>query len=123
MELIDDKVAPTEHFCHYLIYHVAENEGVLLAQPVDKIRNNAHYLNMAELFEELRGQIRQIYEPLRDVLVAVKWRFCRVCQVLHYSEGHLVQCQVLADADRLNLRFNLILVGLGIGDHLIKRDD
>ena len=40
--------------------------------------------------------------------------------MLHNCERHLIECELLADADCLNLRFNLILVSLCICDHQVK---
>ena len=77
-------------------------------------------IHLAELLEELGGQIGQIDEPLGNILIHVESCVGRIGQVLDDHEGHLVKCKVLALTDGLDLRLDLIFVGFRIRDHEVK---
>lgn len=72
LQLVDDQVAPAEHVRYYLVNHVAKYEGVLISQLVNQVGKQASDINLAELFEELGGQVSQVDEPLGNVLIHVQ---------------------------------------------------
>ena len=57
LQLIDVLVRPAEHLAHNLIDHVAQHEGILVAQLVDQIGEETGDLYLAKLLEELGGQV------------------------------------------------------------------
>ena len=56
-------------------------------------------------------------------MIVIKCGLIGVCEVLYDGEGHDVEGEVLAMADRLYLSLNLVVVCFGIRHKCVEGDD